>query len=109
MNNNKLSLTGSRFSSSSSLSGGLSRVLEQSSGSIQRQTTRALERVVSEGVIENTCEEIRAALTNTALQNVGALSTLEEHLTLIAPSGADRYRHIVDAYTVGAAQRVARW
>ncbi len=75
----------------------------------QRQAKRELERVVTQGLVVNTREQVRAVLTNTALQNAGALSELEGHLCQIAPSGAARYRHIVDAYALGAAQTIARW
>jgi hypothetical protein len=54
-------------------------------------------------------EQGRALLTNMALESVGALTSLEEHLCEVAPSGAHRYRHIVDAYTMGVAQRIAQW
>jgi len=83
--------------------------LERLSRPAQRQTSREVEKAVAQGIIANTHENLRAALTNTALQNVGALSSLEEHLTQVAPSGAGRYQHIVDAYALGAAQRIARW
>jgi hypothetical protein len=76
---------------------------------MQRQATRAVERVVIQGLVINTREQVRALLTNTALQNAGALSALEEHLIQIAPLGAARYQHIVDAYALGAAHTIARW
>jgi len=86
-----------------------SHSLEQMSRPMQRQATREIERVVTQGLVTNTREQVRALLTNTALQNVGALSALEEHLNQIAPQGAARYEHIVDAYALGAAQTIARW
>ena len=86
-----------------------SHSLEQMSRPMQRQATREIERVVTQGLVTNTREQVRALLTNTALQNVGALSALEEHLIQIAPMGAARYEHIVDAYALGAAQTIARW
>lgn len=54
-------------------------------------------------------EQGRVALTNTALENVGALSSLEDHLTQIVPNAAYRLRHIVDAYTIGAVKAISRW
>lgn len=60
-------------------------------------------------MVAGTTEQVRALLTNDALMNVGALSALEGHLIQIAPTGAPRYKHIVDAYTLGAAQTIARW
>lgn len=54
-------------------------------------------------------EQGRALLTQMALESVGALSSLEEHLTEIAPFGSHRYKAIVDAFTMGVAQRLAQW
>lgn len=83
--------------------------LEQLSRPMQRQTSREIERVVAQGLVTNMREQVRAHLTNTALQNAGALSELEGYLRQIAPTGAARYQHIVDAYALGAAQTIARW
>ncbi|HWH25144.1 MAG TPA: hypothetical protein VNT53_00660 [Pseudolysinimonas sp.] len=57
----------------------------------------------------DTREQGRALLTNTALQNVGALSALEQHLIQVAPLGEARYKHIVDAYAMGAARSISGW
>ena len=76
---------------------------------MQRQATREIERVVTNGLVTNTREQVRALLTNTALQNVGALSALEEHLNQITPQASARYKHLVDAYAVGAAHTIAGW
>ena len=54
-------------------------------------------------------EQGRAALAGTALENVVSLSALAENLTSIAPSGERRYHAIVDAYALGAANKIARW
>jgi hypothetical protein len=43
------------------------------------------------------------------LNNLGALSALEGHLIEVAPLGEARYRAIVDAYALGAAQAIQRW
>jgi len=83
--------------------------LAQMSGSTQRQTGREIERVQAQALVADVKEQGRALLTNTALQNVGALSALEAHLIQVAPLGEARYKHIVDAYAMGAAQAVARW
>lgn len=74
-----------------------------------RQINREIGRVVSQGLITEAKEQIRASLTSNALDNVGALSALEAHLIQIAPLGQDRYKHIVDAYAMGAAQVITRW
>jgi hypothetical protein len=83
--------------------------LAQMSGSAQRQTGREIERVQAQALVADVKEQGRALLTNTALQNVGALSALEAHLIQVAPLGEARYKHIVDAYAMGAAQAIARW
>lgn len=83
--------------------------VERMSLPMQRQATREIERVVIQGLVTNTHEQVRALLTNTALQNVGALSALEEHLNQVAPSGSSRYKHIIDSYALGAAHTIAVW
>ncbi len=83
--------------------------LASMSRGLQRQTSRVVERVQSRAVIAGVHEEARAFLTDRALQNVGALSALEAHLIEIAPLGEARYKHIVDAYALGAATTIQRW
>jgi phosphoribulokinase len=83
--------------------------LAQMSRSIQRQASHETERVQAQALIADTREQGRALLANTALQNVGALTALEQHLIQIAPLGEARYKHIVDAYALGAATTVSRW
>ncbi len=85
------------------------QALAQMSGTMQRQTGREIERVQAQTLIADTREQGRALLTNTALQNVGALTALEQHLIQVAPLGEARYKHIVDAYAMGAAQAISRW
>jgi hypothetical protein len=65
--------------------------------------------LVSKTMLSTLHEQGRAHLTSTALENVGNLSALAEHLTSIAPSGERRYHAIVDAYALGAASKIARW
>ena len=86
-----------------------SNALSQMSGSIQRQTGREIERVQSQALIADVREQGRAVLTNTALNNVGALSALEAHLIQVAPLGEARYKHIVDSYAMGASIAIQRW
>lgn len=83
--------------------------LESMSRSMQRQAARGVERVVAQGLATNAREQVRALLADTALQRVGALTALEEHLIKVAPLGAARYEAIVDAYALGAAQTITRW
>lgn len=65
--------------------------------------------IIRQTIVSNIHEQGRALLTHTALENLGALSSLEEQLSELAPSGAERYRHIVDAYAMGAAKKIMRW
>ncbi|MFL0711908.1 MAG: hypothetical protein ACJLS2_03915 [Microcella pacifica] len=83
--------------------------LARMSGSMQRQAGREIERVQAQAIVANVREEGRALLANTALNNVGALTALEQHLIQVAPLGEARYKHIVDAYAMGAASAVSRW
>lgn len=76
---------------------------------IQRQVRREVEQVQSRTVVARLVEDGRAHLTNTALEHVGALTALEQHLISVAPLGEARYREIVDSYTVGAAASIRRW
>lgn len=83
--------------------------LDRISPSMARKTQREVERVISQGLVVEVHEQIRAVLANTALDNVGALSALEAHLIEIAPLGEARYKHIVDAYALGASRVITRW
>lgn len=83
--------------------------LAQMSGGMQRQAGREIERMQGQALVADVKEQGRALLTNTALQNVGALSAFEAHLIQVAPLGEARYKHIVDAYAMGAAQAISRW
>lgn len=92
--------TGSSFSSQ-----GMNRM----SMGMQRQTNREVERVQARAIVAKLTEDGRAFLTNTALEHVGALTALEQHLISIAPLGEARYREIVDSYTLGASAAIRRW
>jgi hypothetical protein len=100
MNTNQVSLNGNAFGLQS---------LAQMSSSMQRAASREIERVQAAALIVETREQGRAMLANAALQNVGALTALEQHLIKIAPLGEARYKHIVDGYTLGAVNTLARW
>ena len=76
---------------------------------IQRQTRREVERVQSRAIVAKLTEDGRAFVTHTALEHVGALTALEQHLITVAPLGEARYREIVDSYTLGASAAIRRW
>ena len=86
-----------------------SQGLGQMSMGLQRQTRRQVEQVQLRAVVAKLVEDGRALLTNTALEHVGALTALEQHLIAVAPLGEARYREIVDSYTLGAAAAIRRW
>lgn len=83
--------------------------LAQMSAGVQRQTSRELERVQGQAIVAEVKEQGRAFLANSVLQSIGALTALEQHLIQVAPLGEARYKHIVDSFTMGAAQAIVRW
>lgn len=64
---------------------------------------------IKEVMLNKIREDGRAYLANTALEHVGTLSSLEQHLSQVTPHASERYKHLVDAYTMGAANRIARY
>lgn len=93
----------------SPLGGSTSSGLSQLSLGVQRQTRREVEQVQARAIVAKLTEDGRAFLTHTALEHVGALTALEQHLITIAPLGEARYREIVDSYTLGASAAIRRW
>ncbi len=75
----------------------------------QRQTRREVEQVQRRAIVAKLTEDGRAFLTHTALEHVGALTALEQHLITVAPLGEARYREIVDSYTLGVSGAIRRW
>ena len=86
-----------------------STALAQMGAGIQRQTSREVERVQGQAIVAEVHEQARGLIAHTMLQNVGALTSLEQHLIQVAPLGEARYKHIVDAYAMGAAAKLTRW
>jgi len=70
---------------------------------------RANNRQMQKTVSEAGCEQGRALLTKSALENVAVLSALEDTLCQAAPGGVNRYNMLINAYAVGAAQRIVRY
>lgn len=83
--------------------------LELMSPGMQRLAGQEIEKVITYGMTVNTREQVRSMLATTALQNVSFLSAMEEHISLITPHAQHRCQRIVDAYTLGAANVIARW
>jgi len=84
------------------------QALPQMSGGMQRQAGKEIERLQAQALVADTREQGRALLTNTALNNVGVLSALEQHLIQVAPLGEARYKHIVDSFATSAAAAIQR-
>ena len=59
--------------------------------------------------VTNLHEQGRTLIATTGLENVGAMSAMEGYLSQIAPSGAHRYRAIVDTYTKAVCQTILDW
>ena len=86
-------------------------------GTFNSQTTSKLKYLIQQGgsevvkkaLVSYIHEQGRTFLAKTALDNLAALSALEAHLTQVAPYGEERYQRIVDAYTIGAADKIMRW
>lgn len=76
---------------------------------IERQTKREVERVVGQARVNRLTEEARSYLANQALEVVGALTALEQQLIQAAPLGEARYKLIVDSFTMGVANSIARF
>lgn len=83
--------------------------LSQMDARTQRQTGREMGQVRSRAVVAATVEQGRGFVAELALNEVGSLSALETHLLQVAPLGEARYKHIVDAYAMGAARTIARF
>jgi hypothetical protein len=75
----------------------------------QRQMRRDVEQIQRRAVNAKMTEDARALMSHTALEHVGALTALEQHLITVAPLGEARYREIVDSYTLGASAAIRRW
>ncbi|MEV7757840.1 hypothetical protein AB0O16_07570 [Microbacterium sp. NPDC089180] len=98
--NKELASLGGTFASSG---------LGQRDARLQRQTSREVDQLRSRVVVAATVEQGRGFITDVALHEAGSLSALETHLIQVAPLGEARYKHIVDAYAMGAARTIARF
>lgn len=53
-------------------------------------------------------ESYQALLTKVVIDNISALSSLEEHLARVSPSAQERIKTAIDAYSIGAIMRLGR-
>ncbi|MGO4299342.1 hypothetical protein [Leifsonia sp. RAF41] len=75
----------------------------------QRRVLRQVTDLQSRALVSKLTEDARALLADAALEHVGALTALEQHLITVAPLGEARYREIVDSYTIASAAAIRRW
>ena len=54
-------------------------------------------------------ENVRMALAKNALDCIAALSALEAHLNIVTPEGAERYKTLIDCFSLGAAIQIGRF
>ena len=74
-----------------------------------KQVKKSTDLVLGRGEVALTTDTIRAGLTYGALNNVGALVGTATQLMQVAPEGQVFYEAIVSAYSVGAANAIARF
>ena len=73
------------------------------------KATRGSNELAKQADNKLTHEHYRALLTQTAMTNTTALSTLEVKLSAAVPYAQERLRVIVDAYVMSTVQKIARW
>jgi len=72
-------------------------------------STRGSSELAKRADNQITHEHYRALLTQTAMTNIAALTTLESKLSTAVPYAEERLRMIVDAYVISAARKIGRW
>lgn len=77
--------------------------------SVSRQVTRNTDVVVGRGEVALVTDTVRAGLTFSALSNVGTLVSSAKSLMEVAPEGGAHYDAIINAYSIGAANAIARF
>ncbi len=90
---------------------GASSILLPSSGLLDTSglpMTRTGNKMLAIAANEAMSEQCYALIAKTTLDNVAVLTACEEHLCCVAPGGAERYKAIVDQYTLSALQRMVR-
>lgn len=66
-------------------------------------------KVMDEARILSVHDYCTALLAKSGMENVAALSFMEQQFNSMAPQGAERYREIVDAYAQKVAGKIRRW
>ena len=73
---------------------------------IELQARKGVELVAAKAAVTFAAVRSKALLADAALGHAASLSALESHLTDVAPSGRDRYKHIADSFAIAAAQTI---
>lgn len=76
---------------------------------VAKTTKKSIDVVIGHGEVAGTIDTVRAGLTFSALNNVGALVGTATQLMQVAPEGQVFYEAIVSAYAMGAANQIARF
>lgn len=76
---------------------------------VSKQVKKSTDLVLGRGEVALSTDTVRAGLTYSALNNVGTLVSTAKGLMDVAPEGAAHYEQIINAYSVGAANAIARF
>lgn len=76
---------------------------------LAKQVQKSTDLVIGRGEVAVTTDNVRAALTFSALTNVGTLVGTASQLMQTAPEGAAYYEACISAYAIGAANSIARF
>ena len=76
---------------------------------VSRRTELAVREVAEGALVSEARVQGKAFVTHTALQLTASLTALEEQAIKAAPLGEPRYKVIVDAFAIGAANEITRW
>lgn len=76
---------------------------------VAKTTKKSTDLVLGRAEVAYTTDAARAALTYSALNNVGTLVGAAEQLMQVAPAGQAYYEACLNAYAMGAANAIARF
>lgn len=76
---------------------------------VSRQTRKGTDLVLGRGEVALITDTVRTGLAYSALNNVGTLVSTAKSLMDVAPEGAAHYEQIINAYSIGAANAIARF
>ena len=76
---------------------------------ISKQVKKSTDLVLGRAEVAYTTDAARAALTYSALNNIGTLVGAAEQLMQVAPAGAAYYEACINAYAMGASNAIAKF